>query len=191
MKTSYFRIDRGIQNHWLWEDKPFSRGQAWIDLILMATHTDKKTLYRGSLISRKRGEVYTSIEFLANRWGWSKNKVKRFLRTLEGEQMITTKGSTNGTTLTIEKYAFYQSSYTTKGSAERPADEPADGPPNEPPDGSADEPADGPQTKKNKERIIMINNDQKGKRELEALRERIKSQNDAWRLSHPEKEERA
>lgn len=36
------KVYRDITKHWLWEDKPFSRGQAFIDLLLMVNHQDKK-----------------------------------------------------------------------------------------------------------------------------------------------------
>ena len=120
MKTTFFKVDRDIQNHWLWNDKPFSRGQAWIDLLLLATHTDRKTFNRGQLIDKKRGEVHVSIGFLCDRWGWSKTKVKTYLKTLEDEQMVLTKSTTQGTIIFIEKYAFYQGDYTTKRSTEVP-----------------------------------------------------------------------
>ena len=115
MKTTFFKVDRDIQNHWLWNDKPFSRGQAWIDLLLLATHTDHKGLLDGKIISRKRGEVHVSIVFLAERWGWSRNKVYRYLDLLKSEKMVTTNGTTDGTIITIEKYAFYQGDYTRDG----------------------------------------------------------------------------
>ena len=115
MKTNYFKVDRDIQNNWLWKDKPFSRGQAWIDLLLLATHTDHKTYYNGQVITRRRGEVHTSIQFLAERWGWSRNKVYRFVEILTTEKMVTSNGTTNGTVITIENYAFYQGDYSTGG----------------------------------------------------------------------------
>ena len=114
-KTSYFKVDRKIQGHWLWDDKPFARGQAWIDLVMLATFKDHKTFYRGTVKEKKRGEVHVSIGFLATRWGWSSGKVKRFLRTLENEKMILTNGLTNGTVITIENYTFYQGRYQADG----------------------------------------------------------------------------
>ena len=49
--------------------------QAWIDLILLAQHqvgtfTDR----RGNLIDGKRGCVYWSERFLAETWGWRREK---------------------------------------------------------------------------------------------------------------------
>ena len=38
----YIKLYRSIFNHWLWQDKPFSRGQAFVDLILLANYKDKK-----------------------------------------------------------------------------------------------------------------------------------------------------
>lgn len=115
MKTTYFKIDRGIQDHWLWADKPFSRGQAWIDLLLLAAYKDHRGIVNGHIVTRKRGEVHASIVFLADRWGWSRNKVYRFLNELKKEQMVTTNGTADGTTLYIEKYAIYQDAYTADG----------------------------------------------------------------------------
>ena len=37
-------VHRQIQNHWLWTDKPFSKGQAWIDMLMLANHVDNKIL---------------------------------------------------------------------------------------------------------------------------------------------------
>ena len=51
----WLKLYRSIQNHWLWEDKPFSRGQAFVDLLLMANHKDNKILFNGELIEVKRG----------------------------------------------------------------------------------------------------------------------------------------
>ena len=115
MKTTWFAVDRGIQNHWLWKDKPFARGQAWIDLLLMARYADGKDYYNGHMIERKKGTVYTSIAFLSKRWGWSANKVRRFLHELEMDKMCTRNGTTDGTTLTIENWAFYQDARRTDG----------------------------------------------------------------------------
>ena len=116
MKTTYFKIDRSLFKHWLWEDKPFSRGQAWIDLIGLAYHKDLKTMVDGELIDVKRGEVRTSLSFLARRWGWSRDKVRHFLDILQNEGMInrcpTGKSTARTTPIFIENYNTYQCDYT-------------------------------------------------------------------------------
>lgn len=111
----YIFIYRDIWDHWLWEDKPFSRGQAWIDLIMMVNHEDKKILFNGNLIEVKRGSKITSIRILAERWGWSQGKVSRFLDALESERMISQKRSSKNTVLTVENYGVYQSKPSKNG----------------------------------------------------------------------------
>lgn len=146
MRTTWFAVDRDIQNHWLWKDKPFARGQAWLDLLLMARYADGKDFYNGHVVQRKKGTVYTSISFLAKRWGWSPNKVRRFISELEADQMCTKNGTADGTALTIENWTIYQD-------ARR-----ADGTPNETPNERADETPDGTQKYKDT-KIYKENND--------------------------------
>ena len=109
----WIKLDRKITEHFLWEDKPFSKGQAWIDLLLLANHKEHKVPYKGEIVTCKRGEVDRSILWLAKRWGWSRSKVRDFLHTLEADQMVVLKATTHRTTVTIENYAFYQDLPTT------------------------------------------------------------------------------
>ena len=104
----FIKLQREILEHWLWTDKPFSKGQAWIDLLLLAQYKDNNVMVKGKLVKRNRGEVHKSIVSLADRWGWSRPKVKRFLELLEKEKMITLHVTANDTALTIEKYSKYQ-----------------------------------------------------------------------------------
>ncbi len=110
----WIKLDRKILDHWLWQKKPFSEGQAWIDLLLLANHEDKKFLSGTSMVEGKRGCVYKSMLFLANRWGWDRKKVKRFLMTLQMDNMITQNATTQGTTISIVKYGDFQNQGTTK-----------------------------------------------------------------------------
>ena len=104
----FIALYRNIADHWLWDDKPFSRGQAWIDLLLTVNHTDKKIMFNGELTTIKRGQTITSIRQLCDRWGWSNNKVTRFLKMLESEQMLTRKSDTKKTVITIDNYSLWQ-----------------------------------------------------------------------------------
>ena len=107
-------VNRQIQEHWLWKDKPFSKGHAWIDLIMLANYEDKKMPYKGEIITCERGTVNLSITLLANRWGWSRHKARDFLKLLEADGMVTVNATTNRTTITIENYALYNDVPTTK-----------------------------------------------------------------------------
>lgn len=44
---NFLPLNRSIQKHWLWNEKPFSKGQAWIDLILLANYEDTKRVING------------------------------------------------------------------------------------------------------------------------------------------------
>ena len=110
----WFKIDRKIADHWLWQSRPFSDGNAWIDLILLANHEDGKYMYRGQLKEIKRGTVCRSMLYLAERWGWSRGKVKRFLDALEREGMVTVNATTHDTTIFLVNYENYQDRRATK-----------------------------------------------------------------------------
>lgn len=108
MGKGYILINRRIEDHWLWTDKPFSRGQAWIDLLLMANYQDKTVTIKGKIIEVKRGQLLRSIDYLARRWGWSYKKVRSFVKVLEGQAQVTAEGTAEGTLITIENYALWQ-----------------------------------------------------------------------------------
>jgi len=118
---SFIKIDRQLFDHWLWDEKPYDRARAWIDLIGLANHKDMDFVAGNTLIHGKRGNVYRSKKWLADRWGWSEHKVRLFLRFLQNDKMISVKnirmGRVNGTVITIENYGKYQDSGRVK---ERP-----------------------------------------------------------------------
>lgn len=114
--ASWIKIYREIQEHHIWNsDEPFDKRSAWIDLLLMANYKDFKAEHRGRVVERKRGEINTSVVYLAKRWGWSRNKVYRFLRLLQDEKMIALDGTPDGTLVTVENYEKYQGGRTANG----------------------------------------------------------------------------
>ena len=104
----WIKTDRSIQDHWLWDDKPYAYGQAWIDLLMLAAYEDKKVLWKNKLIDVKRGQYLTSIRYLAERWGWSKDRVMRYIALLKSDGMIDTDKDSGRTLITIENYRFFQ-----------------------------------------------------------------------------------
>ena len=115
----WIKVDRQLFEHWIWNEQPFSKGQAWIDLIGLANYEDGKTPYKSQIITCERGTVYRSISFLARRWGWSRDKTRNFLRLLESDNMIRIKATTNQTAITIENYGKFQDQATTNQSTNR------------------------------------------------------------------------
>ena len=104
-KRGYIPLWRCIdQNPILNDGKPFDRFHAWVDLLLEANHRDKTFSADGRPVTVRRGEKCTSILHLAEKWHWSRNRVKRFLATLEANSMCTTKRTNAGTIITIVNY---------------------------------------------------------------------------------------
>ena len=112
--AGWISIHRKIQGHWLWAEKPYSKGQAWIDLLLSANHEDCKFLLGNQLIEVKRGDVVTSEVKLMDKWGWSKTKVRSFLVLLERDSMIVKKTDHKKTTLSLVNYGVWQDYQTAK-----------------------------------------------------------------------------
>lgn len=110
----YIYLERKIRDHWLWDDKPFAMAQAWIDLIFSANHEDKNIIWNGSKLTIRRGQFITSVSKLADRWGWNRKKVRRFLKALEMDNSLEVKVTTHGTTVTLVKYSDYQNKRTAK-----------------------------------------------------------------------------
>lgn len=105
---TYITLSRSITDHWIWSEKPFDKGRAWIDLLLRARWKDGQVLYRGNVVERKRGTVYCSLSFLAQEWGWHRQTVKRFLEQLEVDGMVRLNVTKRDTAIVIENYNKYQ-----------------------------------------------------------------------------------
>ena len=100
----FIKLDRSIFEHWIFQDA--EKFRAFVDLIQLARWKEEKLLIGNELVIIPRGSYYTSELKLAERWGWSRKKTREFLKLLETEEMITKKGTTKGTMLTIENYRF-------------------------------------------------------------------------------------
>ena len=111
---NWFRVYRDLLTEELWTSEPFTTGQAWIDLIGLANFADAERIYKGKLQKIKRGQIATSIRWLAQRWQWSRDKTARTLKTFEMAKMLTMETTTNGTVLTLENYDKYQGGPATK-----------------------------------------------------------------------------
>ncbi|NLX87272.1 MAG: hypothetical protein GXY97_09030 [Clostridiales bacterium] len=116
--NGWISIHRKIYQNWTWQDKPFSKGQAWIDILLMVNHEDGEAHFRDSVYYVKRGQRITSELQLAERWGWSRNKVRRFLNDLKMAQQIDIQKDKRKTIITVVNYDYYQNNKTAKGTTE-------------------------------------------------------------------------
>ena len=106
MSNGWIKLHRQLQDHWIWK-KP-EQLKAWIDILLMVTHTERTKFIKGQEVLLKQGEVDASFRYLAKRWGWSIGKVQRFLILLKKCSMIEVKTSTGQNLISVCNYGTYQ-----------------------------------------------------------------------------------
>ncbi len=108
----WISIHRKITENPLWLSEPFTRAQAWIDLLIIANHKDSYIYVRGNKIDIKRGQVGWSIQKLSKRWRWSVGKVNRYLNELKVDRQIDMQKNNVSSVITIVKYEDYQTNGT-------------------------------------------------------------------------------
>jgi hypothetical protein len=94
------------------------RFHAWCWLIASACWKPTRVKIKGEIVDLERGELSFSQRFLAEKWGWSKSRVDRFIGQLRDEGMIATRSKIGASAghnagqgqaiLTICNYAKYQ-----------------------------------------------------------------------------------
>ena len=117
MSIGWISVHRNLLDSDLWLSDKFSRGQAWIDLILLANHKDGFFRCRGVQVKVSRGQCGHGAVALSKRWKWSRGKVIRFLNELENDHRIVQQKTNVTTLITIIKYREYQSKQDSKQSA--------------------------------------------------------------------------
>jgi DNA-binding transcriptional MocR family regulator len=90
----------------------------------MINHESRTLILRNGVeITVEAGQMFTSYDSLADRWHWSRNRVRRFLDQLSAHQMITRTGTPSGTLITANSWALYQFGGTPTN---KPTDKPTD-----------------------------------------------------------------
>ncbi|MGM0163859.1 hypothetical protein [Enterococcus sp. DIV1059_2] len=107
MAEGWVKLHRTITDNWIWDNPHYLKW--WLDLILMANHKERKILFNDSIRTVGIGERVTSEQKLSERWGVSRNTVRKFLNLLVKDDMISLKKSRQtGTTYKINNYNVYQ-----------------------------------------------------------------------------------
>lgn len=103
---------RGWQGHPVFAKEPFSQRDAWVWLIEEAYYKPRKCRVGSQLCDVERGQFIHALRFMAEAWGWKKDKVARFLRVLQDAHMIRVESATGAATaesrVTICNYDKYQ-----------------------------------------------------------------------------------
>ena len=111
----WIAIDRKLLDSAIWNTgEAFTKGQAWVDLLLSANYEDTEQFIGYEVIKIPRGTYMTTIRDLSKRWDWSTSKVLNFLHFLEKQKMLTLKANTKKTLISIVNYENYQSEKNTK-----------------------------------------------------------------------------
>ena len=117
MKEGYIKLYRSIEDNPLWTQEPFTKAQAWLDILLL-TNINPGILQtkNGEMHKIERGECAWSMKRLAARWRWSEGKVKRFFCFLNDEKMIVQKDIAKLTIIKVLNFDKYQKQRTNDSS---------------------------------------------------------------------------
>lgn len=112
----WISLHRKIQENWIFpKGRTFTQFEAWVDLLLNANHKEQKVVLKNELYICKRGQQLRSMQTLAEKWNWSRSKVRRFFDLLVKDSMVVLKADQITTQITICNYDTYQ--------GDRPTDE--------------------------------------------------------------------
>ncbi len=104
----YIKLYRQIIENDLWSSEKFTKGQAWVDLLLLARHNPGLVTIRGIDIKLNPGQLCYSQLSLAERWRWNRKTVRKFLNNLKKRGMADIKTSKVTTIIYINQWVLYQ-----------------------------------------------------------------------------------
>jgi hypothetical protein len=112
----WIKLHRSILDSSLWLSEPFTKGQAWTDMLLLTNHKPGFIRVQGVRIDLARGDLGWSEVRLAERWKWSRGKVRRFFAELKKDDSISSKifkkTDKRKNIITISNYDAFQSDGT-------------------------------------------------------------------------------
>jgi hypothetical protein len=108
MRLGFIKLARQLQEHAIWLGERFTRGQAWVDLLMLAQFTSYELRIRGNSVPLERGQIGHSKAYLAGRWKWDRKTVQKYLDDLENDGMITQQKTRVVTVITIVNYSTWQ-----------------------------------------------------------------------------------
>ncbi len=106
--SGWIRLHRKITENPLYFSEPFNRSMAWIDLLLLANHSENYFFKRGIRVDVKVGQIGYDLDSLAKRWKWSRGKVERFILMLENDNQVVRQKTNVTTLISIVNYKEYQ-----------------------------------------------------------------------------------
>lgn len=109
-KEGFVQLWRRVRDHRFWptyKQRRFTDFEAWVDLLFDATYKTHRRVFRGHTFDLKPGELVFSQNDRAERWRWSRSKVRTFLNDLYLNGEASHKEVDGITRVTIHKLAGY------------------------------------------------------------------------------------
>lgn len=112
MESGYIKVWRKTMDNPIYpKNRRFTEFEAWIDLCLRANGKDKEILFDRKPLLVKRGQFVTSIQKLAERWGWTRKETRCYLnRACSRAHSITKISDHRKTIITLINYDVYNPS---------------------------------------------------------------------------------
>ena len=108
-------ISRDIWQDTAFKAQPFTEREAFVWLIMEASYRPRQKRIGNVSVDLERGQLASSVRFMAEAWSWQKSTVDRFLKRLENRDMIGTDSGTGISVITICKYNEYQNATSDSG----------------------------------------------------------------------------
>jgi len=106
--SGWIKIERSLQDHWIWSDAV--KLKCWVGILLNASHSNQKVLIGSEVIECRRGEIVGSLRDIASTLGVSKDYLRQFISILQKDFMVNSESSAKYTRITICNYDSYQGS---------------------------------------------------------------------------------
>jgi hypothetical protein len=88
-EKNFLFLNRNLLNNPMWLSQKFTRGQAWVDILMMTNYQSHAEFdVRGIEITLKQGEFSRAEDKLAARWKWHRTTVERFFSALKVRHQI-------------------------------------------------------------------------------------------------------
>ena len=121
--TGWIKLHRKIIESELYpKSREFTKYEAWLDLLMVANHSEKTTIVGNEVLSCKRGQSIRSVESYQKRWNWTRAQVRCFFDLLEKLKMISREATSKTTILSICNYDTYQGEQPTDNQQENGTD---------------------------------------------------------------------
>lgn len=104
---------------WWLEHREFSRWEAWVFVIQLASFKTYLHATEHGVIPLERGEFVASLRWLADQWGWTVKRVRNWLATAKkGARLRAQRETQAGIVYLIVNYDHYQTPGHSKGTQE-------------------------------------------------------------------------